>query len=63
MSIGHKTLTTGAKTLAATALDLYLSPSVLGQMRSEWEKQTEGIQYKSAIPEGQKPPQFQPEPQ
>ncbi len=61
MSIGHKTLTTGAKTLAATALDLYESPDLLEQMRSEWEKQTDGIQYKSAIPEGQKPPQFQPE--
>lgn len=61
MSIGHKTLSTGAKTLAVTALDLYNSPDVLEQMRSEWEKQTEGIQYKSAIPDGQKPPQFQAE--
>lgn len=58
MSIGHKTLAVAAKTLASTALDLYQSPDLLEGMWAEWKKKTEGINYKSAIPEGQKPPQF-----
>jgi aminobenzoyl-glutamate utilization protein B len=58
MSIGHRTLAVAAKTLASTALDLYRNPDLLEAMWAEWTEKTKGIEYKSAIPEGQKPPQF-----
>jgi aminobenzoyl-glutamate utilization protein B len=58
-SIGHKTLVVAAKTLASTALDLLQNPDLLQEIRAEWKESTKGIQYKSAIPDGQKPPQFQ----
>jgi hypothetical protein len=58
MSIGHKTLAVAAKTLASTAIDLYGNPVLLEAMWAEWKDKTKGIEYTSAIPEGQKPPQF-----
>ena len=59
MSIGHKSLVVAAKTLAATALDLLQKPALLEEVQAEWKESTQGIQYKSAIPEEQKPPLFQ----
>lgn len=56
MSIGHKGLNVAAKTMAATALDILQDPSLLQAITAEWQQKTKGIVYKSAIPEGQKPP-------
>jgi aminobenzoyl-glutamate utilization protein B len=57
-SVAQKTLVAAAKTLASTALDLFTNPDLLKRLRVEWKDKTKGIHYKSAIPEGQKPPQF-----
>jgi len=60
MSIGHKSATVAAKTIAATALDLLQNPQLLEQVRTDWKQATRGIKYKSAIPEDLKPPVFTP---
>lgn len=56
MSIGHKGLNVAAKTLASTALDILQNPTLLEPITAEWREKTKGVTYKSAIPEGQKPP-------
>lgn len=45
-----------AKVLAMTAVDLLTNPQLLAAAKAEFAKQTEGRPYRSAIPEGQKPP-------
>jgi aminobenzoyl-glutamate utilization protein B len=45
-----------AKVLAMTAVDLFTNPQLLATAKAEFGKQTAGRPYKSAIPEGQKPP-------
>jgi len=45
-----------AKVIAMTGLDLLTNPPLLAAAKAEFAKQTAGRPYKSAIPEGQKPP-------
>jgi aminobenzoyl-glutamate utilization protein B len=51
-----KGLNTGAKVMAATAIDLLTKPDMLGEIRKEFEAEAAKHPYKSFLPEGAKPP-------
>jgi aminobenzoyl-glutamate utilization protein B len=55
-SAAWKGLNTGAKVMAATALDLMTKPQVLSEIRKEFEEYSKKHPYKSFLPEGAKPP-------
>lgn len=61
MSIGHKGMMHAAKIMAITAVELYSDPNHLVSIRKEFELQTMGKPYISPIPEGAKPPRYEPE--
>lgn len=56
MSIGDKAMLTAARTLAATAVELAVSPALVAAARAEFEERMDGATYESPIPAGQKPP-------
>ena len=56
MSIGHKSMLTAAKTLAATAVELAVSPELVAAARADFEARTGGERYVSPIPADQAPP-------
>jgi aminobenzoyl-glutamate utilization protein B len=51
-----KGLNTGAKVMAATALDLLTKPKLLGEVKNEFTEYSKDHPYKSFLPEGAKPP-------
>jgi aminobenzoyl-glutamate utilization protein B len=51
-----KGLNTGAKVMAATAIDLLTNQKMLGEIRKEFEDEAEKHPYKSFLPEDAKPP-------
>jgi aminobenzoyl-glutamate utilization protein B len=55
-SIGEKGMMVAAKALAATALDLMLSPDLVTKAKADFEKVREPLAYQPLIPEGQKAP-------
>ncbi len=55
MSIGHKGMLYAAKALAATMVDLYQRPETLAAIQGEFEEKTEGVEYRTYIPEGPPP--------
>jgi aminobenzoyl-glutamate utilization protein B len=61
MSIGHKGMLHAAKIMAVTAAELYSNPDHLVKIRQEFEKATRGKKYVPAIPEGLKPPRYNPD--
>jgi aminobenzoyl-glutamate utilization protein B len=61
MSIGHKGMMHAAKIMGVTAVALYSDPSHLPKIRQEFERQTGGKPYVAPIPEGAKPPHYEPE--
>jgi aminobenzoyl-glutamate utilization protein B len=56
MSIGHKSLIFAAKTMAATALELYTKPEILEKAWKEHKKRIGGRKYISPIPSNIDPP-------
>jgi aminobenzoyl-glutamate utilization protein B len=52
MSIGHKGMMFASKTLAATMIDLFMQPANVRAMREEFAKKSEGVKYKTYIPDG-----------
>jgi len=56
MSIGHKSLVFAAKTMAASALDLYTKPEVLEKAKDEHTERLAGRKYTSPIPPEVEPP-------
>jgi aminobenzoyl-glutamate utilization protein B len=56
MSIGHKSLIFAAKTMAASALDLFTKPEILEEAWKEHEERLGGREYSSPIPEDIDPP-------
>jgi aminobenzoyl-glutamate utilization protein B len=56
MSIGEKGMLVAAKTLAASAIDLFQSPSVLQRAREDFARIRDPLKYITLIPEGQKAP-------
>jgi len=55
MSIGQRGMVVAAKAMALTGADLLASPQLVADARQEFERQLQGKQYRSFIPEGQKP--------
>ena len=51
-----KGLNTGARVIAATAIDLLTKPKVLDGIKKEFDEQSRTHPYKSFLPEGAKPP-------
>jgi aminobenzoyl-glutamate utilization protein B len=55
-SAAWKGLNTGAKVMAATALDLMTNQKLLEQIKSEFAEYSKSHPYKSFLPDGAKPP-------
>jgi aminobenzoyl-glutamate utilization protein B len=55
-SAAWKGLNAGAKVMAATALDLFTKPDLLGSIKKEFELYSKDHPYKSFLPVGAKPP-------
>jgi aminobenzoyl-glutamate utilization protein B len=55
-SIGEKGMMVAAKTLAASAIDLYRSPDLIQRAREDQKKMMAGQKYITLIPEGQRAP-------
>ncbi len=55
-SAAWKGLNTGAKVMAASALDLLTNPKLLAEIRKEFDDYSKDHPYKSFLPEGAKPP-------
>jgi len=55
MSIGHKGMMFAAKTLAATAVDLFEDAAMREAIRAEFAAKTKGFVYKPSIPDGPPP--------
>jgi aminobenzoyl-glutamate utilization protein B len=55
-SIGEKGMMVAAKTLAASAFDLYLSSGLLAKARADFEKISQPLKFVTLIPEGQRAP-------
>jgi aminobenzoyl-glutamate utilization protein B len=55
MSIGHKGMLHAAKTLAATAVDLFEDPETLAAIQAEFKEKTKGVIYKPYVPDGPPP--------
>ena len=56
MSIGQRGMVVAAKAMALTGADLLASPQLVAAAHQEFERQLQGKQYRSFLPEGQKPP-------
>ena len=56
MSIGDKAMLTAARTLAATAVELVVSPEVVEKAQTEFRERMGDETYESPIPADQKPP-------
>jgi aminobenzoyl-glutamate utilization protein B len=55
-SIGTKAAVAAAKVLALTGMDILTDPEFLKQAKSDFDRRTEGFEYKSPIPEKIKEP-------
>jgi len=56
MSIGEKGMLVAAKTIAATAVDLYRAPATIEKARADQKLMMAGLKYTTLISEGQKAP-------
>lgn len=56
MTIGRKGMVVAAKALTLSAVDLFEDPKLVAAARASFEKRRAGFEYRSRIPEGQKPP-------
>lgn len=56
MSIGEKGMAVAAKTIAATAVDLYRTPATIEKARADQKQMMAGLKYATLIPEGQQAP-------
>ena len=59
MSIGHKSLTFAAKTMAASILDLAAKPELLDRVRNDFLRCSRGRKYLSPLPPHLEPPLHQ----
>jgi aminobenzoyl-glutamate utilization protein B len=55
-SLGLKGMATAGKVLAASGVELLLTPDLLEKARAEFQEKTKDSPYRSSIPDGQKPP-------
>ena len=56
MSIGEKGMLVAAKTIAATAIDLFRTPATIEKARADQKQMMAGLEYTTLIPEGQRAP-------
>jgi aminobenzoyl-glutamate utilization protein B len=54
--LGLKGMVTAGKVLAASGVELLMTPEILEKARAEFREKTKDSPYKSPIPDGQKPP-------
>jgi len=54
-TVGHAGMIYAAKTLAATAVDLFENPGARAAIRKEFDEKTQGITYKGYVPDGPPP--------
>ncbi|MDJ0752232.1 MAG: amidohydrolase [Ardenticatenaceae bacterium] len=59
MSIGHKGMMYAAKVMALAAAELIIAPEKLEKAKEEFEAAMKEQPYKSPLPEGAQPPQFE----
>ncbi|MHB9030749.1 MAG: amidohydrolase [Candidatus Latescibacterota bacterium] len=55
-TLGLKGMATAGKVLAASGVELLMTPGILEKARAEFKEKTKDSPYKSPIPDGQKPP-------
>lgn len=55
-TIGTKALVTAAKTITATAIDLYTDPALMERVKADWRKSRGDAPFKTLIPDGQMAP-------
>ncbi len=55
-SIGHKALIVAAKTLAATAIDLYTDPAKLAAVKDSWQQARGDTPWQTLLPSDQAAP-------
>lgn len=55
-SVAHKGAVAGAKTLAASAVDLLADPQLVAQARETFREELGGVEYRPLLPDGQQPP-------
>jgi aminobenzoyl-glutamate utilization protein B len=55
MSISHKGMVLGAKTLAATRVELLDDPAARAAVRAELGRRTQGFVHKAYVPDGPPP--------
>jgi aminobenzoyl-glutamate utilization protein B len=55
-SIGDKALLVAAKTIASSAIELYLDPARLERVRADWRRARGDAPWRTLIPEGQQAP-------
>jgi aminobenzoyl-glutamate utilization protein B len=56
MSIGRKGMMVAAKTIVLTAMDLFTDPGQVDAAKTSFATRKAGFEYRSRVPEGQKPP-------
>ncbi|MFE0375512.1 amidohydrolase [Streptomyces inhibens] len=57
---GHAALLAAARYLAATAVDLLTQPARLKAVKDEFARRTQGVRWKTALPDGYEPPMYEP---
>ncbi len=55
-TIGTKALVTAAKTITATAIDLYTDPVFMARVKADWRESRGDAPFRTVIPEGQAAP-------
>jgi len=55
-TIGTKALVTAAKTITATAIDLYTDPAFMARVKADWRESRGDAPFRTVIPEGQAAP-------
>ncbi|GHH80248.1 aminobenzoyl-glutamate utilization protein B [Streptomyces sulfonofaciens] len=58
--IGHQGTLSAARYLAASAVDLITQPDRLTAVQDEFRQRTDGVEWKSMIPDGTQPPLYEP---
>ncbi|WP_308298830.1 amidohydrolase [Streptomyces sp. GESEQ-35] len=57
---GQAAVLAAARYLAATAMDLVTQPERLKAIKDEFAERTEGVEWKTALPDGYEPPMYEP---
>jgi aminobenzoyl-glutamate utilization protein B len=55
-SIAHKGAVSGAKVLAASALDFFIDPALVAEAKASFTEELGGVAYRPLLPVGQEPP-------